>query len=145
MIKKTTYALALSLLILPLFHCSSGVILSFTNNSGQTLRDLEIFYTGGSVSVEKSVPGSTETFKVNPTSESHIEIQFKDQNNKTYKGNVGVYFESGYSGTLDMEIDSFREIKWRDNIKITGFFSSCNEKENRNNAPTVTAPLTPID
>ncbi len=49
-------------------------------------------------------PGESATARVNPTGESELEVEFRDTDDQTHRLNAGGYFESGYRGSIRVEI-----------------------------------------
>ena len=82
MIKKLRYTVLILILAKFSFYCSNGVTLSICNDSTAVFRDLRIIYTGGNVIIDELNPNDKRKFVINPTSESSIEIEFKDSKNK---------------------------------------------------------------
>lgn len=126
MIERKLYFLCILVLCTSFSSCSSGVNVSISNHTDEIIEELKVLYTGGSNLKKELKPHMTVEFTVNPTSESHLEIEFKDSKNRRYKSTIGTYFEKDYVGVLLIRIESFKKITWEDNIRVSRFIGSRN-------------------
>jgi hypothetical protein len=81
----------------------SGIEVSIAN-PGTTMRSVVLHVTGRSYPVGDILPGKIAVATVQPTSESHLEIELTDAQGQRRRLNADVYFEPGYSGTVSVVI-----------------------------------------
>jgi hypothetical protein len=97
---------------------SQGILISITNDSGRPISGLKILYTGGSLSIPLLKENVTYQNYVNPSSESHIELEFDDGQKGIVKTSINTYFERDYAGSLSILISKDNKVTWKDNIVI---------------------------
>ncbi len=100
------------------FQLRSGIRVTVENIGKTPLNSVVLHVTGASYNVGDIAPGESVTARVNPTSESHLEIEFTNADGKTQRVNAGGYFESGYRGTIRVEIKDGVIDKFEDDIKL---------------------------
>lgn len=83
------------------FH--SGIKVSVAN-TGTTMRSVVLHVTGRSYPVGDVLPGKAIVETVQPTGESHLEIEFADTQGQMQRVIVDTYFEPGYGGTISVVI-----------------------------------------
>lgn len=107
------------LMLIPLFSpgCSAGVNVTITNNSGSTISDLRIIYSGGSFLIKTLEPNISKRLLINPKGESDTKLEFKDPRGTKFKETIEVYIEEGYSGSLDITIGPDGKVTWVDKIE----------------------------
>src|SRR5262249_9370284 len=101
---------AIALLVLSL--CSklrSGVEVSIVN-TGTAMRSVVLHVTGRSYPVGDILPGKTTVARVQPTSESHLEIEFTDAQGEKQLLKVDVYIEPGYRGAMSVVIQDAKVV-----------------------------------
>lgn len=84
------------------FH--RGVRVAVTNNSGSIIRNFLLNYAGGSIEANVIDYKKTISYKVKPTSESDLRIQFLDKDGNTKKATIEVYIEPNYGGRIKIII-----------------------------------------
>lgn len=97
---------------------SQGVLIRVTNKSDKLLSPIKLFYTGGSHTIPILKENEMFQFYVNPTSESAIELEFYEEQNKKIKVSIDTYFEPNYAGSLFVFIYNDGKVTWEDNIVI---------------------------
>ena len=100
------------------FQLRSGIRVTVENIGKTPLNSVVLHVTGVSYNLGDIAPGAEATVRVNPPSESHLEIEFTDADGKTQRVNAGGYFESGYRGTIRVEIKDGVIDKFEDDIKL---------------------------
>jgi hypothetical protein len=90
-------------------HCGTPLVCAWRySNSTQwrnsPLVDLQVHVTGKSYDLGDIASGAMKECKVNPTSESHVEISYRLPDGTTPRHPFDCYFESGYLGAVDAEI-----------------------------------------
>jgi hypothetical protein len=80
-----------------------GVTVTLRNTDSTALPDVTIHVTGRDYPIGDMPAGATRHVVVDPIGESHIEISHKDGDGRG-RLPVDCYFESGYSGTIDIDI-----------------------------------------
>ena len=73
--------------------------------------------TGASYQLGDIGPGESATARVNPTSESHLEVEFTDRDGQSQRLHADGYFEPGYRGMIRVEIKDGLIDKFEDHIK----------------------------
>lgn len=96
----------------------SGIHVTVQNSGSQPLRSVALHVTGRSYNLGDIAPGETAMSRVNPTSESHLEVEFIDADGQTQRLNAGGYFESGYRGSIRVEIKDGQVDKLEDNTRL---------------------------
>ena len=86
------------------FQFRSGIQATVENTGTSPLKSVVLHVTGASYDLGDIAPGESATARVNPTGESELEVDFKDTDGQTQRLNAGGYFESGYRGTIRVEI-----------------------------------------
>ena len=84
-------------------YWNRGVTVVLRNTDATALSDVTIHVTGRDYPIGDMPSGSTRNILVDPTGESHIEIS---QQHADGRGRLVVqcYFESGYSGQIDIDV-----------------------------------------
>jgi hypothetical protein len=80
------------------------VRVAVTNNSGSIIRNFLLNYAGGSIEANVIDYKKTISYKVKPTSESVLRIQFLDKDGNTKKATIEVYIEPNYGGRIKIII-----------------------------------------
>jgi hypothetical protein len=91
-----------------LFHFRSGIQVTVHNTGATSIRSVVLHVTGRSYPVGDIAPGNSAEATVNPTSESHLEIEFRDADGKQQRLVVDCYFEPGYRGVVQVAIKDGR-------------------------------------
>ena len=73
--------------------------------------------TGASYQLGDIGPGESATARVNPTSESHLEVEFTDRDGQSQRLRADGYFEPRYRGTIRVEIKDGLIDKFEDNTR----------------------------
>lgn len=95
-----------------------SILIIITNNSGKPISVVKVTYTGGSYIVPTVEPGMADTRYIDPTGESNLTIEFKNAEGNQVKVTIDTYFESGYSGSLAINVGEENKITWKDNITL---------------------------
>ena len=82
----------------------SGIRVTVENTGSMPLKSVVLQVTGASYRFGDIAPGTSATARVNPTGESHLEIEFTDAAGMVQLLDGGGYFESGYRGTIRLSI-----------------------------------------
>ena len=82
------------------------------------MQSVVLHVTGRSYPVGDVLPGKTIVQTVEPTSESHLEIEFADANGEMQRAIVDTYFEPGYAGTLSVVIQDGEVVSSEEHIKL---------------------------
>lgn len=86
------------------FELRSGIQFTVENSGTRPLKSVVLHVTGASSNLGDIAPGASATARVNPTGESHLEIEFTDADGQVQRLDAGGYFESGYRGTIRVSI-----------------------------------------
>lgn len=103
------------LLLLPLLACTIGVglwLLTSANgirvavhNAGpHTLHNVIVHVTGNHYDIGDLAAKELRVVRVDPTGDSHVEIEFTDSNRLKHRGVADSYFEPGNRGTITINI-----------------------------------------
>jgi len=106
--KRRWWLLAIPVVLLLIavvaYQLRSGIRVTVENTGSTSLNSVVLHVTGESYDLGDIAPGESATARVNPTGESELEVDFKDTDGQTQRLNAGGYFESGYRGTIRVEI-----------------------------------------
>ena len=89
-------------LVVTLFR--SGIHVTIQNTGSQPLRSAVLFVTGNSYNLGEIPPGATAQATVNATGDSHLEIEFADDDGQARRLDAGGFFQPRYRGTIDISI-----------------------------------------
>jgi len=108
------------ILMLTLVGCSkkSGVVVSVKNESGGNIRNLKVSYVGGQL--EKEILNNLDVFSgnANPTSESHLVVEFEDDKGHKVRKELDVYFERNYRRTILVTVTPNLNIEVKKEISL---------------------------
>ncbi len=96
-----------------------GVHVTVRNTGQEFMQDVTVHVTGRVYSFGDLPPASFRTRKVSPTSESHVEVEFTDEQGKRVRLVAGGYFEPGYRGQIDIEIKDGKVGAIQDEVRIS--------------------------
>ena len=106
-------------LLVAISGCNTkSILISISNESGSTISDIKIAYTGGSYVVHKMEPGMSNEQYIRPKGESHLELSFVDVRGMLIKTTIDVYIETGYEGSILITIGKDNKVSWKNNITI---------------------------
>jgi hypothetical protein len=111
--------LALGAILLGLafwIHFTRGLKVHVYNADSQTLRSLVVSVTGNSYHLGDLLPGSTVSVLVEPKGESGVTVEFVDVGGSLKQFNAAGYYESGYKGTIFLEINAERILQKREKV-----------------------------
>jgi hypothetical protein len=107
------------LMIFLLSSCSSkGIAVTIENKSGHRVENVVLRYTGGTKEVKEIEDDTSWTGHIDPNGESHLEIDFIDQQNRKHHSKIDTYFEKGYQGMIIITIGQNGKVKFQDEVKI---------------------------
>ncbi|WP_347244394.1 hypothetical protein [Thermogutta sp.] len=109
--------IAFAVLLFLKWQYASGVSVTLQNDSGKPIQDVVLSYTGGRTCLPYLAEGSRVTTRINPSGESHLEVDWVDPGGNAYHRVVDCYFERNYSGTLDITIGPAGRITYVDSIE----------------------------
>ena len=95
-----------------------GIQVTVENTGTTPLRSVVLHVTGASCDLGDIAPGATATARVRSTGESSLDIEFTDGHGNNQRLNAGGYFESGYRGTIRVEIKDGQIDKFEEDIKL---------------------------
>ena len=81
------------------------------------MKSVVLHVTGASDNLGDIAPGESATARVNPTSDSHLEVEFTDADGQSKQLIAGGYFEAGYRGTIRVEIKDDQIDKFEEDFK----------------------------
>ena len=92
-------------IILILLSCETYITFTVTNNSGQYIKNLNVAFRGGVISLGELDIGEHKTTRIVPGTESHIEIDIFLADGTIEHRVVGGYFERGYTGNFEITLE----------------------------------------
>ena len=95
-----------------------GIHVSVTNTGQDVLRDVTVHVTGRSYPLGDLSPFTSHACEVSPASESHVELELTDAQDRRVRLNAGGYFEPGYRGTMEIQVRDGKVIGVKDDISI---------------------------
>lgn len=97
---------------------TAGVEFTLTNLGANALRSVTVQVTGRSYGLGDIPPGASKTVKLNPTSESHIELRLATGRNLT----IDCYIEPQYRGRINATVTSTAVVAVTDDVRAASFF-----------------------
>ena len=101
-----------------LYQLRPGIQVTIQNTGATSMRSVVLHATGVSRELGDILPGASATARVNPTSESNLEVEFTDSDGKVQRLDAGGFFESGYRGTVHVSIKDGTIEKNEQDIKL---------------------------
>lgn len=103
---KIKYVFFLSVFI-TLTGCSNdqGINVVVLNNSGKTIKDVELVYKGGKEGLGELKKGEVKKGVLSPNQESSLEINVILNETIKINSQIDTYFERGYEGDIYISID----------------------------------------
>lgn len=95
-----------------------GVDVTVNNQGNEALQAVTVHVTGRSYDLGDIEPGAVKTARVNPTSESHVELEFTMAAGQRVRGKADSYFEAGYRGTIRIEVQGDKIVRIEDRISL---------------------------
>jgi hypothetical protein len=96
----------------------AGVQVTVENTGTTSSKAVVLHVTGASYELGDIAPGESAAARVSPTGESSLDIEFTDADGKIQRLKAGGYFESGYRGSIRVEIKDGQIDKFEDNTKL---------------------------
>jgi hypothetical protein len=94
------------LIIFGIVNWNNGVRFVVVNNSGSTVNNINIVYTGGAKVVDQLKAGKTYRTNINPNGDSDIAIKWFGSDGLEYEQGLGTYIEHNYGGKVTVEINN---------------------------------------
>ncbi|MCI0456958.1 MAG: hypothetical protein L0Z62_08265 [Gemmataceae bacterium] len=88
------------------YRLSHGIRVTLTNNGPVPMSNVVAHVTGNTHRIGDLAVGEARTFRVLPTSESHLELTFDDPLKQEHRLNAGGYFEPGYRMNIEVDIQN---------------------------------------
>jgi hypothetical protein len=91
-----------------------GIKVTVINDSNEAIKNVEVVYNGGKMTVPKLESKSRIKEQISPKGESDLELKYRDHTNVLHVKKVDVYFESGigYSGDIVITVDPNHDVTW---------------------------------
>jgi hypothetical protein len=120
--QQITWAVSLALFAVMLISVNAwlhrGVQVILFNDGQHPVRDVIISFAGGERRTSLLPDRGRYVTRVNPTGESHLELQFRDPSGNERKAVVDVYIEPNYTGRVLIRIDSSARVTSTDQVEI---------------------------
>ncbi|MBM4093701.1 MAG: hypothetical protein FJ276_30485 [Planctomycetes bacterium] len=84
--------------------CQPGIHVTVQNTGSTPLRSVVLFVTGNSYNLSDIPSGATADATVKCKGDSHLEIEFADDDKQTKRLDAGGFFQPGYRGTIRVSI-----------------------------------------
>ena len=97
---------------------TGGVQVVVTNKTGAEVKNLEVEFTGGVVTIPTLKPGTAYQATVQPTGESHLELRFTDASGKEHSQTIGVYLEEHYRGRILIDLGPDGKVVYQDQSRL---------------------------
>jgi hypothetical protein len=106
MVSFVCLMLALTAFLVPIASCTRdrGTNVILMNQSSDALHSVVVHVTGNSYSVGELEPDKAKSVKVNPTGESHIEIEHVGIDGTAKRLYADCYIEKGYGGSIEINM-----------------------------------------
>ena len=98
-------------------NATAGVDFTLTNSGSEVLHSVTVEVTGRSYALGDIPSGGSKTVKLNPTSESHIELLFPTGPGLT----IDCYFEPNYRGHITASIASREVVTVKEEVQLGSF------------------------
>lgn len=95
----------------------SGVTATVKNSGSSPLNGVVVIVTGKTYSAGNIQPGQSVSVVVNPQGASQLTIEYSDPTGIQHSLPVDCYFESGYSGSITVEVSTNQITKVDDQIR----------------------------
>ncbi len=82
-----------------------GIRVSVKNLGPEPLADVSVCVTGHSYELSGLRVGEVQAVTVKPRGESHVELEVVDSHGKRSRLDAGGYFEPGYQGSIDIDLE----------------------------------------
>jgi hypothetical protein len=96
-----------------------GIKAVVRNAGGETMKDVHVLVTGRSYALGDIQPNEVRSVRVNPVGESSIKIQYTDAAGASRSADAACYIESGYSGSITVDIANGTITRKVDGVRIT--------------------------
>jgi len=106
-------AIALPCAALFAWFQTRGIRVTVIDSGPNPITSVIVHVTGNQHRIGDLAVGESRAVRVLPTSESHVELAFVDYLGQAQRLNAGGYFENGYRGTIEVELE-------HDSIKRNG-------------------------
>lgn len=115
-------AILLMTLVALICH-NPGVKVAIINGGDAPVRDLYLRFAGGVEHIPLILPAHMASAKIYPSGESGLDLEFLDAMDHHRHGNIDVYMEQQYAGSLVLRLDKKGTVQFWDDIKIRWYFS----------------------
>lgn len=82
------------------------------------MKTVTLHVTGASYELGDLAAGKSKTKTVKPKGESSLEVQFTDSAGRKHRIDAGGYFESGYRGSVRVEIKEGQIDRFEDKTRL---------------------------
>lgn len=94
-----------------------GINARITNGSGGDVKDILLSFTGGEEHVAQIRAGALHRLRLNPRGASSLTLQYTGADGVARTNKLGLYFEPGYRGRIDIEIGTNGTLTYKDHTK----------------------------
>lgn len=109
--------LALATIALVSCGLAVGINARITNSSGGGVTDILLSFTGGEEHVAEIKAGALHKLRLNPRGASSLTLQYTGADGIVHTNKLGLYFEPGYRGRIDIEIGTNGVLTYKDHTK----------------------------
>jgi hypothetical protein len=86
------------------YYVTGGLDVAVVNEGQSPMRAVVVNVTGKAYPLGDIPAGSTRTVRVEPTAPSHVEMEFRDAQDRQVRLNAGGSFEPGHRGTVTVHV-----------------------------------------
>ncbi|HZZ81491.1 MAG TPA: hypothetical protein VFE62_23515 [Gemmataceae bacterium] len=98
-----------------------GIRVTVTNGGPQPLTDVVAHVSGSKHPIGNLAIGESRTVRVLPTTDSHLEVSFRDEIGKSRQLNPGGYFDQHCCGSIKVEIKNGEIVRNEHQIELSWF------------------------
>jgi hypothetical protein len=96
-----------------------GVKAVVRNAGGETMKDVHVLVRGRTYALGDILPNQVRSVRVKPVGESSITIQYTDATGASRSAEADCYIESGYSGSISVDVANGKVIRKVDKVRLT--------------------------
>jgi len=110
---------ALALLIASgYFYWTKGVYVSITNSTQNTLKHIDIIYSGGIIDIPELAPSTSCGQYINPDWESDLTLEWFDSSGAKHSHTIGEYIEHNYAGSVEITLEPDNKVSVTSKIRL---------------------------
>lgn len=120
--KKYLYVFFITIIIFiivfVLYFFNEGINVVIKNNSSVVIEKIDVKYTGGVKTIDFLNINEVKSTKIISTGESSMDLYIYYKNKTNQHCAINTYFESSYTGSIEIVVNKDLCVKTKDDIKI---------------------------